>query len=178
MGLNFELITNDNSVRYSEHKEKIVKKSGIDANPIYNPYTQDALATWKWPVEVYLLGLKKELDEVGWKRSWALIEDNKILGSLDLVGSNISSSLHRCVLMMGVSSDSRGRGLGREILSFAIKWAKENGLLYVDLGVFDTNEPACRLYRSFGFVEIGRRDSAFIVSGQNVGDIQMTYKLV
>ena len=71
----------------------------------------------------------------------AIIKGPDIVTSLDLLGSNVPSGLHRCILMMGVQSRSRKLGLGRKTLSFAAKWAKENGLKYIDLGVLSTNTP-------------------------------------
>ena len=177
MDLKFELVTDNNTIEYSAHKKKVVVKSGVDGNSIYNPYSQEELRDWKWPIEVYLKGLKKPLNEIRWKRSWAVMKDRDFVASVDLMGSNVSSGLHRCTLMMGVDINSRKLGIGRKTLSFAVKWAKENGLKYIDLGVFNTNAPAFNLYRSFGFKEIGRRKQAFIVSGKEVDDIQMSYLL-
>ena len=177
MDLKFELVTDNNAGEYSAHKKEVVVNSGVEGNPIYNPYSQEELKGWKWPIEVYLTDLKKPLNEIGWKRSWAVMTGNEIVASLDLLGSNVPSGLHRCILMMGVVSNSRKLGIGRKIISFAAEWAKGNSLKYIDLGVFNTNVPAFNLYKSFGFEEIGRRKQAFIVSGTDVDDIQMTYLL-
>ena len=178
MDLKFELVTDNNTSEYAVHKQKVVIKSGLDGSPIYNPYSQEELQNWKWPIEIYLTDLKKPLNEIGWKRSWAVMKDSDFVASVDLLGSNVSSGLHRCTLMMGVEVNSRKLGIGRKTLSFAVKWAKENGLKYIDLGVFNTNSPAFNLYRSFGFEEIGRRKEAFIILGTEVDDIQMSYSLI
>jgi len=49
----------------------------------------------------------------------------------------------------------RGRGLGRELIALAIDQARRWEARHVDLFVFEDNEPALRLYRSFGFRQIG-----------------------
>ena len=178
MNIQFERIDDSNTKRYGEHKLEVVQKSGIEGNPIYNAYSQQELVNWKWPNTSYLLGKNKKITEPYWRRSWGVMDDNKIIGSLDLIGGRIPSALHRCSLMMGVASNVRKRGIGRKILSFATNWAKENGLLYVDLSVLGTNIPAHKLYTSFGFLEIGRKENSFIIYGIAVDEIQMTFPLL
>ena len=119
MKVKFELVTDDNIGKYSAHKKVVVINSGVNGNPIYNPYSQEELKGWKWPIEAYLIGFKKSLNEIGWKRSWAIMTANEIVASLDFLGSNIPSGLHRCTLMMGVGSNSRKLGIGSKTLSFA-----------------------------------------------------------
>jgi GNAT superfamily N-acetyltransferase len=49
----------------------------------------------------------------------------------------------------------RGRGLGRELITLALQQARQWGARHIDLFVFEDNEPARRLYASFGFHQIG-----------------------
>ncbi len=49
----------------------------------------------------------------------------------------------------------RGRGLGRELIGLALEQARSWDARQVDLFVFEDNEPARRLYASFGFHQIG-----------------------
>ena len=173
----FELIKRQNSVQYAALKKEIAQNSGIGGNLIYNAYTQQELSQWKWPLEVYLLCAQKSVQETNWRRSWALMEEKNMIASVDMVGGKVSSSLHRCMLTMGVSKDFRGRGLGKRVLQFAVHWARENHLSFVDLCVLDTNIPALGLYRSFGFIEIGRKENAFYIYESNITEIQMTLEI-
>lgn len=52
---------------------------------------------------------------------------------------------------------ARGRGLGRELLDFALLEASRLGIGTLHLEVEAANEAATRLYRSAGFEETGRR---------------------
>jgi ribosomal protein S18 acetylase RimI-like enzyme len=52
---------------------------------------------------------------------------------------------------------ARGRGLGREVLEFAVTRAAELGIGTLHLEVETDNEHATRLYRAAGFKETGRR---------------------
>ena len=114
MEIFFEQVTDENLTAYGNHKASIVIKSGVDGNPIYNPYSQEELSHWKWPANSYLEGREKNLNETGWKRSWAIINKGMIIGSLDLLRSNVPSALHRCLLMMGVSELVKKRVLEKK----------------------------------------------------------------
>jgi len=56
---------------------------------------------------------------------------------------------------VGLAPQVRGQGLGRELVSLALAQARDWGARHVDLFVFEDNEPARRLYASFGFRQIG-----------------------
>jgi len=52
--------------------------------------------------------------------------------------------------------ETRGRGGARAILGGLETWAKEEGAHTLHLQVGDANEAALRLYKKFGFAEVGR----------------------
>ena len=56
---------------------------------------------------------------------------------------------------VGLAPEVRGRGLGRELVALALAEARRQRARHVDLFVFEDNEPARRLYASFGFRQIG-----------------------
>ncbi len=56
---------------------------------------------------------------------------------------------------VGLAPRARGRGLGRELMTLALAEATRWNARHVDLFVFEDNEPAWRLYASFGFRQIG-----------------------
>jgi mycothiol synthase len=55
------------------------------------------------------------------------------------------------VSLIGVIPAFRGRGLGRELLRWAIEWARANGAGTIELNVEAANERALELYRRTGF---------------------------
>jgi RimJ/RimL family protein N-acetyltransferase len=90
--------------------------------------------------------------------SWSLdgcfvaIAGGRVIGWI-----NIAASRHGFgEIGMAVSPDWRGRGVGSALLETAIRWAREQGLHKLSLGVFSHNTAAITLYRKFGFVEEGR----------------------
>lgn len=58
---------------------------------------------------------------------------------------------------IAVRADFRGRGIGTLLMSELISRARMLGVKYMTLEVRDGNEPAIRLYQSFGFTVEGIR---------------------
>ena len=56
---------------------------------------------------------------------------------------------------MLVVSEWRGRGVGRELLTAGIQWAKQHGAHKMTLQVWPHNAAARALYAKFGFEEEG-----------------------
>ena len=59
---------------------------------------------------------------------------------------------------LGVVPSARGRGLGRELMAFALSEAAHRGASSVTVSVDSRNELALRLYQRGGFVEMDRRE--------------------
>ncbi len=57
---------------------------------------------------------------------------------------------------VAVAPEFRGRGIGRALVSACLEYARAHGAQWAALQVRADNIPALRLYRSLGFVEIGR----------------------
>ena len=56
---------------------------------------------------------------------------------------------------VGLAPRVRGQGFGRELITLALDEARRWRARSIDLFVFEDNEPARRLYASFGFRQIG-----------------------
>lgn len=61
------------------------------------------------------------------------------------------------LMLVAVVPEARGRGLGRRLLDAAMTGARLRGARKLFLEVRDGNIAAAALYRSAGFVEVGRR---------------------
>jgi ribosomal-protein-alanine N-acetyltransferase len=61
------------------------------------------------------------------------------------------------ILNIAVTPVARGTGIGRALVRHALDHAGQSGAYSVFLEVRPSNEAALGLYRSFGFVEVGRR---------------------
>lgn len=160
---------------YSRHAARSHGESGR-GEPPFNPYEP---GTVDLPTEPRLEDLEHPLAEPGWRRLWLAVDDRDgIVGHMDLKGSKLDVGMHRCLLGIAIERDHRGRGVGRLLMQAAIDFARgEPGLDWIDLSVFSHNTPALKLYRDLGFVEQGRIEDKFRISGESITDILMTLKI-
>jgi len=77
----------------------------------------------------------------------------------DLVGFHIVMPVldEAHLLNLAIAPAQQGQGLGARLLRQAMATARENGAASMLLEVRPSNEQAVKLYRHFGFQEIGRR---------------------
>ncbi|WP_244264741.1 GNAT family N-acetyltransferase [Vreelandella boliviensis] len=61
------------------------------------------------------------------------------------------------LMLMGLTPDWRGKGLGRSLLNKALELAQQAGAQEMVLGVDDVNLPAKRLYQQAGFVRYAQQ---------------------
>ena len=90
-----------------------------------------------------------------------------IVGWCDIMpGKTASGFGHVGRLGMGVTRDWRRQGLGRRLLETCLRAAPAAGLEKIELEVYPENEPAMRLYQSFGFAQEGVRARARKLEGR------------
>ena len=77
-------------------------------------------------------------------------------------------ALQHCVEFgLSVAKPYRGQGVGLDLLTHAIAWAKSTGIITrIELHVYAENEPAIRLYERCRFVQEGRRHNAIFQDGR------------
>ena len=80
-----------------------------------------------------------------------------VVGHLLLDPMPLTANAHICTLTVVVYPEWQHLGVGRQLLSFAIRWASTAAQVEkIELMVRASNEAALHLYRSLGFVEEGR----------------------
>jgi ribosomal protein S18 acetylase RimI-like enzyme len=84
-----------------------------------------------------------------------LLHDGEPVGVL--VVEMVYTALKAEISYLGVLPAFRGRGFGRELVEYAMREARESGVLAVTLSADAHNEPALRLYHSCGFAETDRQ---------------------
>jgi RimJ/RimL family protein N-acetyltransferase len=102
--------------------------------------------------------------------------DGAVVGRLSLARDTHPASAHVADLGLMVAKDSRGRGIGRALLEAAVEWAQASGIRKLELHVFPWNEPAIRLYESFGFEREGYRKAHYSRAGEYVDAILMALR--
>jgi len=81
----------------------------------------------------------------------------RVVGWCDITPERHPVHSHVGLLAMGLHPDSRGRGIGKRLLSATLDDARRLGLERIELNVYQSNAHARRLYESLGFVSEGVR---------------------
>ncbi|MCG8313840.1 MAG: ribosomal protein S18-alanine N-acetyltransferase [Pseudomonadales bacterium] len=91
----------------------------------------------------------------------------------------VSVAVEEChILNICVSDRMRGQGVARVLLRRMLQEAQKLGAVEAFLEVRPTNQAAISLYKSFGFVEIGRRKNYYPCENGREDAIAMAFDLV
>ncbi len=93
------------------------------------------------------------------------LKDNRVIGWCDTIPHWADALRHRAGLGMGVLSEFRARGIGRQLLRTTIESARESGIKRIDLEVRADNLAAISLYETFGFRHEGRKMKGLFQQG-------------
>ncbi len=77
---------------------------------------------------------------------------------------------------LGISigaASARGQGVGTQAMQYLEEQIRAEGLARMELGVFEYNAPAIRLYQKMGFQELGRIEGFTYWQGKMWTDIRM-----
>ena len=102
-------------------------------------------------------------------------DDGRIVARLSLSRDPHPASRHVADLGLMVAETYRRQGIGSALLERAVSWARGAGIRKLELHVFPWNEPALRLYESFGFEREGYRKRHYIRGDEEVDAILMAY---
>ena len=84
--------------------------------------------------------------------------DGRAVATVDVKRIALRQLAHNAYLTIGVHPDVQGRGLGRWLMRAAVDWARQAGVLHLELNVLADNARAVALYRSMGFEVAYRRE--------------------
>jgi RimJ/RimL family protein N-acetyltransferase len=70
-------------------------------------------------------------------------------------------------------ASARGKGVGTKAMQYLEKQIQVEGLKRIELGVFEFNTNAIKLYKNMGYQEIGRIDDFTCWQGRMWQDIRM-----
>jgi putative acetyltransferase len=104
-------------------------------------------------------------------------EDGTVVARLSLSRDPHPASRHVADLGLMVATSHRRRGVGKKLLEEAVAWARMSEISKLELHVFPWNEPALRLYESFGFEREGYRRRHYARDDGLVDAILMAYVL-
>jgi RimJ/RimL family protein N-acetyltransferase len=104
-------------------------------------------------------------------------DDGVVVGRLSLSRDQHPASRHVADVGLMVAESHRGQGIGRLLLEAAVEWSRKTEIRKLELHVFPWNEPALRLYESFGFEREGYRKSHYARDDEFVDAILMAYEI-
>lgn len=103
-------------------------------------------------------------------------ESGKLAGMYILHPNNIGRCGHLCNASYAVSSDARGRGIGRLLVEDSLTQAKNEGFKVMQFNaVVFTNTAARKLYEDLGFVALGTVPGGFLMKDGHYEDIVLYY---
>lgn len=102
-------------------------------------------------------------------------DDGTVVARLSVSRDPHPSSRHVADLGLMVAGSHRRQGVGTALLEQAASWARTAGIRKLELHVFPWNEPALRLYESFGFEREGYRRRQYLRGDEEVDAILMAY---
>jgi L-amino acid N-acyltransferase YncA len=92
----------------------------------------------------------------------AVDDDGSVLGSAKAGPNRPSRGSHVATASFMVAPDARGRGVGRALGEWVLRWARESGYAAMQFNaVVETNTAAVRLWRDLGFEVVGTVPEAF-----------------
>ncbi len=164
---------------YVEHLCRHMKNSGIKNNIIYTPYEigfEHNAIKIKENIEK---GLEASLSSPNWQRIFVILsEEGLIVGHLNLKGDHLPTTLHRCLLGMGLNEEYRGLGYGTLLLQYAINWVTHHTTLaWIDLFTLTHNLAGIALYKKFGFKITGTVFDRFRIAEQKIHDHTMSLEI-
>jgi RimJ/RimL family protein N-acetyltransferase len=104
-------------------------------------------------------------------------DDGSVVGRLSLSRDPHPASRHVADLGLMVAASHRGLGIGTMLLEEAVRWSRVSEIRKLELHVFPWNEPALRLYESFGFEREGYRKGHYARDDELVDAILMAYAI-
>ena len=116
-----------------------------------------------------------KINSSGYSRSLLAEIDDALIGFLGVMGSPIPRLRHSAQIVVGVLRSHWRQGVGRALLSEAIRWAPNAGLSRLELFVMSKNASAIALYEQLGFRIEGSRRHAYIIDGSPIDDQLMAY---
>lgn len=100
-------------------------------------------------------------------------EDHTLLGYMIIRGEQPNRISHRGYIVIGVHSDSRGKGVGTALFEYMHHWAKEAGIHRLELTVISHNETAIALYKKMGYEIEGIKKRSLFIDGNYVDEYYM-----
>lgn len=99
--------------------------------------------------------------------------DHQIVGYILAEKGRLNRISHRAYIVVGIRECYRGNGIGTEFFKRLEGWAREQGIVRLELTVVCSNVIAKRLYEKNGFVVEGIKRKSMLINGTYVDEYYM-----
>jgi RimJ/RimL family protein N-acetyltransferase len=101
-------------------------------------------------------------------------ENDSLIGYLFVIGGNPNRSKHSVYIVIGVSEEYRGKGVGTMLFQELDKWAIQKNIHRLELTVMEHNLAGIHLYTKMGFEKEGTKRHSLFVNGRYVNEFYMS----
>lgn len=99
--------------------------------------------------------------------------DDKLVGYLMAIGGSSNRTNHSVYLVIGISTEYQGQGIGTALFEFLEKWAEQHNIHRMELTVAHPNEAGIRLYKKMNFTIEGTKRNSLYIDGNYVDEFYM-----
>ncbi|MFZ2989908.1 GNAT family N-acetyltransferase [Ideonella sp.] len=123
-------------------------------------------------------GFRDQLSYPDPNAAFGAFVEGQLVGSAAVAWpSKLASSRHKTNLWgVFVAPSKRGLGIGRKVVTEAVRHAFVNGARCINLQVYVPNPEAVQLYLSMGFEECGREPEAICLGGVYYDGVYMSLR--
>ncbi|MBN8237232.1 GNAT family N-acetyltransferase [Halobacillus kuroshimensis] len=94
-------------------------------------------------------------------------------GHVTVLGGSAPRNRHAAGIITGVKKRVQGTGVADELFDYVDSWARDHGILRLELTVMVRNTRAVRFYEKHGYIKEGRKQGTLMVDGQLVDEYMM-----
>ena len=118
---------------------------------------------------------RKRIESFGQDASTILVAEQQgtLVGYLIVVAGNENKAKHSAYLVIGISVEHRGQGIGSQLFKQLDIWAKDHQLHRLELTVMESNSAGIALYQKNGFEIEGIKKDSLFVNGQYENEYYM-----
>ncbi|MDN4607858.1 GNAT family N-acetyltransferase [Sporosarcina highlanderae] len=118
---------------------------------------------------------RKRIESFGEDGSTILVAENEgtLTGYLMVIAGGSKRNKHSAYLVIGISKEYRGQGIGKALFAELDNWACKHNLHRLELTVMKTNAAGVALYEKAGFQIEGVKKHSLLVNGEYVDEYYM-----
>ncbi|MPY23497.1 N-acetyltransferase [Shewanella psychropiezotolerans] len=164
---------------FFDYLSEQIAENGQGDIPLFQPMSRELSAMSEQMKQRFSDGITRTFGDETWRKLWIATDaQDRICGHIDLRPLVEPHTAHRALLGMGVHSDARRTGVGKQLIKTVEQWAKtETDLQWIDLWVMSNNLPAISLYNKTGFIKNGEIEDMFRIDGSSYSYTNMSLKL-